>query len=187
MKKTCLWILIAAIGLTGCITNYQYRSDGVVSMSDGTNRGAVLYWHKDEGRLWYGKKYEQTDTSLTMRICESTPKIFALGNLSHVELQSKDGDIRIARINDRGEVEKIPKSERLRTGDSCGAILAGSTPVGTEGLAVGAKPTANILCINKKVPDRYPKVAAHSFGAVSRKESDAMGTAPDPCKVIARD
>lgn len=177
---TFVVLLFITVALGGCVTSYQYRAHGDVMMTDGETRQAVLYWHKDEGRRWYGKKYEQPDTSLTMRICEGMPKIFALNEDGHVELRSKSGDFRVARINAEGELEE-QDAERLGDGDNCGVIQVDGTAVGTDGLPQGTRPTVTILCRNDTRPDRYPAMSQYRFGAVARQVSEDDRSGPDPC------
>ena len=89
--KTFLLAAVLAL-LSGCVSLYQYSSEGEITTHNGEQRSAVLYWHKDEGRLWYGKKYEQLETDVTLRICNGVPKPFVLGDDGYVELLSKGGE-----------------------------------------------------------------------------------------------
>lgn len=181
-KRITFIILIAlAVLLSGCVSNYQYISRGEVTTTDGDTRKAVLYWHKDEGRLWYGRKYEQLDTSLTMRICEQLPKLFELGDEGHLVLRSKAGDERVAMLAENGELGVLMTEERLPDGGNCGTIQVGGTRVDTHRLQVGIRPTVTIYCRNAMRPDRYPKVAQYVFRTIRRNETDDERSAPDPC------
>jgi hypothetical protein len=183
MAKQFTFIVLAVLTLllSGCVTNYQYLTRGEVKLTDGDTRKAVLYWHKDEGRLWYGKKYEQLDTSLTMRICRQLPKLFDLGKAGYLVLHSKAGDVRVATVADNGELEPLATGQPLPDGDNCGVIQVGGVKVGTGGLRLGLQPTVTILCQNTMRPDRYPAVARYEFRAITRSETDAERSAPDPC------
>jgi len=179
--KTLL-LLAALTVLSGCVSLYQYQAEGKVATTDGEERKAVVFWHKDEGRLWYLKKYEQLDTDITLRICGGVPKPFVLGNSGYVELLSRSNDMRVASVNASGELVMQPP-ERLKDGKSCGLIMVGDDRVGTDGLPQNLRPEIVILCENQTRPDRYPAAKKYRFGAVSRAEID-KGTrpAPDPCQ-----
>ena len=111
--------LLTAAALAGCVTNYQYLSRGEIATAAGGPRSAVLYWQKDEGRLWYGKKYEQVDTSLTMRVCEEVPKPFSLGNGKHLVLFSRSGDRRVGEIADNGTVKRLAAPQPVGEDSDC--------------------------------------------------------------------
>ena len=177
-----LAIVTATVLLPACTASYQYRANGEIEAVDGGRRGAVLYWHKDEGRLWYGRKYEQVDTSLTMRICGQLPKIFALDEQGErVELLAKSGDLRVATITADGDLDMLDAIERGGPGMVCGLILLDGEPVVAAELAVGDRPVAAIVCRNPSRPDRYPVVATYPFAPVSRVRIDDERLAPDPC------
>jgi hypothetical protein len=182
MERTRMILaMLVALAVTGCVTNYQYRTYGNVTATDGEMHQAVIYWHKDEGRLWYGKKYEQLDTDATMRICGGTfPKIFALADDGTVELLSKSGDFLIARINDTGNLEPVPEV-LLQEGGRCGLILVKGKPAATNGLKTGVRPEVSILCKNATRPDRYPEVGKYQFDPVSRMETGEDRSGPDAC------
>lgn len=174
--------VLAAVALAGCVTNYQYLARGKVATADDGPRGAVLYWNKDEGRLWYGKKYEQTDTSLTMRVCREIPKKFDLGAEKHLVLFSRGGDRRAAEITSNGAVKRLANPQTVREDSTCGLVLLGGTPTDTVHLETGTRPVVAILCDNTARPDRYPPVGSYVFGVVSRSKTDKDRTAPDPCQ-----
>lgn len=173
--------LLTAAALAGCVTNYQYLSRGEIATAAGGPRSAVLYWQKDEGRLWYGKKYEQVDTSLTMRVCEEVPKPFSLGNGKHLVLFSRSGDRRVGEIADNGTVKRLAAPQPVGEDSDCGFILLDGAPTDTAHLATGTRPAVAIVCDNVRRPDRYPPIGIYAFGAVSRTETDKDRTAPDPC------
>lgn len=187
MRKNITFIVLLAVAVlaSGCVTNYQYASRGEVTMTDGATRNAVLYWSKDEGRLWYGKKYEQLDTSVNMRVCETVQsKAFSLGDEGYVTLPSRASDLRVAEVMEDGELTILAEEERLPDGETCGVILAGDTKVGTGGLPVGTRPTVTILCRSDMRPGRYPEVSKYEFSTVTRTETDEERKAPDPCVAI---
>lgn len=173
--------LLGAFALAGCVTNYQYFSRGEIATADDGRRGAVMYWHKDEGRLWYGKKYEQVDTSLTLRICQGVPKPFSLGNGDHLVLFSGSGDRRAAEVAADGTVKPLASPQPVAEDSACGYVLLDGSPTDTARLTTGSRPSVAIVCDNARRPDRYPPVGVYPFGAVSRSEADKDRTAPDPC------
>lgn len=181
-KWKTLLLLTTITVLSGCVSLYQYKAEGKVTTRDGEERKAVIYWHKDEGRLWYLKKYEQLETDITLRICQGIPKLFVLGQSGYVELLSKDNDMQVARINANGDLEK-QSAERLRQGEPCGLILVGDDRVDTDDLPENLRPDIVILCENQTRPDRYPQVAKYHFGIVNRAQIDKKSRpAPDPCQ-----
>jgi hypothetical protein len=181
-KWTTLLLFLAVSAVTGCASFYQYQAQGKVTYSSGEVRDAIVFWHEDEGRLWYLKKYQQMETNLTMRICNQQSKIFSSGRDGYLELQSKPNDMLIARVNDSGEIEPLWPGERLPSGEQCGVIQVDDKFVGTDGLRENQRPEIFIFCRNDSRPDRYPVVAKYSFNAVSRQEVDKESReGPDPC------
>lgn len=177
-----LLLLAASLVLSGCVSLYQYQAEGAVATEDGEQRKAVVYWHKDEGRLWYFRRYEQLESDITLRVCGATPKTFALSDNGYVELASKSNDARIASVNAAGELVMQPP-KRIRQGEPCGLILAAGHRVGTDGLSPDQRPESVFMCKNDSRPDRYPKVAGYRFGPVSRAKVDKdIRPAPDPCR-----
>lgn len=183
MKKIARFasIVLVAPVLAGCITSYQYHARGDIETTDGGERAAVFYWHKDEGRLWYGKRYEQWDTTATLRRCGATPLIFPLDEDDQVSLQSKSGDLRVARLDSAGRLVMIGEPQRLPDGENCGVILLKGKPANTMHLDEGTSPAASIFCQNDLRPDRYPATGQYALGPVVRKVADKERTAPDPC------
>lgn len=184
-NKFALLVLLAVVQLlSGCITNYQYQSRGEVTATDGDTHKAVLFWHRDEGRLWYGRDHEQPDTSLTMRICQVGVKIFELDKAGYLMLHSKAGDMRVAQVADNGTLVPLGSGQRLHEGDNCGVIQVGGAKVSTADLRIGMQPTVAILCENATRPDRYPAVAGYQFRAITRSKTDEARSAPDPCVAL---
>lgn len=180
--KTML-LLIAVYAVSGCVSLYQYSAEGQVTTADGDNIDAVVYWHKDEGRLWYGAKYEQLETDVTLRICQVVPKNFVLAESGHVVMRSKSNDMQVASVGAGGNLVMLNPPRRLRPGEPCGLILADGNPVGTDGLTLDLAPEIAILCKNDTRPGRYPAAAKYRFGAISRTEIDEeTRPAPDPCR-----
>lgn len=173
--------VLAAVALAGCVTNYQYLARGEVATADDGPRSAVIYWNKDEGRLWYGKKYQQVDTGLTLRICQELPKPFALGNGKHLVLFSRSGDRRTAAVSTDGSVKPLTAPQPVGADSACGLILLNGAPTDTAHLTTGTRPVIAILCDNVARPDRYPPARGYAFGVVSRAKTDKNRTAPDPC------
>ena len=180
-KLLLLFISVSLLG--GCVSLYQYQAEGQITTSGGERLDAVIFWHKDEGRLWYGKQYEQLETDVTLRICQVLPKNFVLAEAGHVVIQSSPNDLRMAAVGADGNLVMLNPPERLPQGEPCALILADGDPVGTDGLSENLAPEIAILCKNDTRPDRYPAVAKYRFGAISRAEIDPdTRPAPDPCR-----
>lgn len=173
-------LLVTAALLSSCIPNYQYRAAGTVAFAGGVSRDAVLYWHRDEGRLWYGAKYEQADSELSMLVCQVPPKKFSLGADGSLELPGKAGDVRVATLDAAGKVAPVTP-EPVSDGGRCGAIALDGAPTRTDRLREGTRPVVAILCENATRPDRYPVAGQYAFGPVSRQKSAKDQAAPDPC------
>lgn len=183
-KRLFLYFFILSLQLAGCTSFYQYRSSGDVISVNGIQHKAVLYWYGEEGRLWYGKEYAQIDTSLNMRICQVGVKPFVLSDTSRLELQAKNGDVRIKDINDQGVLQEVNPPYRVKTGDYCGLILLDGQVVTTEQLRVTLSPSVAILCQSQRNPDRYPSAKIYQFGSISRFEASRKDRAPpDPCLI----
>ena len=178
MYRTLL-ALIAFTVLTGCVTNYQYRSQGQISYENGHSLDAVIFWHKDEGRLWYLKKYEQWDSDVVMRICGKGVIKFELTD-DIVQIPSGRNDYLVARLDDSGAIQP-QESKQLVEGSSCGVIQVNGESVGTDGLPVNVRPEIVILCRNERNSTRYPLVTKYPFDVVSRRESSPEREAPKPC------
>lgn len=181
--KLIFLFLLLSVQLAGCTTFYQYRSEGEVAAQNGSKQKAVLYWYGEEGRLWYGKKYAQVDSGLTLRICKVGAKAFDLSNkTSRLELPAKANDLRVVDVDGQGALQPVRPPIRLVTGDYCGIVLLNGHAVTTRQLKVMLHPSIAILCKSQKNPDRYPQPNIYAFGAISHSEtSKATRTAPDPC------
>lgn len=182
--KTARYVVVSlatAVAVAGCATNYQYLARGEVATAGGGPRSAVLYWHKDEGRVWYGRKYEQVDTSVTLRVCREVPKPFSLGAGKHLVLFSRSGDRRTAEVAADGTVKPLANPQPLGDDGDCGFILLDGSFTDATRLATGTRPAIAIVCSNAARPDRYPPTGVYPFEAVSRSETDKERTAPDPC------
>lgn len=175
-----LVLVVTAALLSSCIANYQYAAPGKLAFAGGVSRDAVLYWHKDEGRLWYGAKYEQVDSGLSLRVCQLVPKEFSLGSDGALELPGRAGDVRVATLDAAGKV--VPATpEPVADGGRCGAIALDGAPTRTDRLREGTQPVVAILCENATRPDRYPVAGQYAFGPVSRQKSGKEPAGPDPC------
>ena len=177
----CVVVLLSTVALAGCVTNYQYLAHGQVAVAGNSSQSAVIYWNKDEGRLWYGAQHEQASTDVTLRICSGVPKPFHLGPSKHLVLEGRPGDRRAAELA-QGTVVPLSKPEPVGKEDECGLVLLDGSPTDTARLIVGTRPAIAILCDNAARPDRYPLIGIYPFGVVSRSESDKKRTGPDPCR-----
>lgn len=182
-KLVKLLLFVAVSFLSGCLNLYQYQAQGRVTLSNGENRNAVIFWHKDEGRHWYLKKYEQLETTVKLRICNELPKQMPLAESGYVEWVSKANDILIAGISDRGEIENLEQEKHLRAGERCAVIQVDDKLVSTNGLAENVFPELLVLCRNDTRPERFPQIDKYPFEAVSRQKIDKeKREAPDPCR-----
>ena len=173
--KTVLSICLLSLLIGGCVGHYRYESNGSVSNSIGGTSNAILYWYGDDGRLWYGKRYQAVDSGLEMIVCDSTSKKFEANEGEDVALQlpSKSGDQQIARFDSRGgRLITLPEPKSLPPGSSCGQIFNDGRAASTDDLAVGVKPEVIILCENQRRPDRYPSVGRYDFSAVTQTKVD---------------
>lgn len=189
-RKSAFAVVMAALLLAGCITHYRYLSLGEIAAADGTERRAVIYWGKDEGHLWYGRPYEQTDSTIVMRICnrpdhslEFFPLEFVTAGRDHVELHARSGDERIALADPRGELLMLTEEQYqvLRPPDYCGFIFADESAAGVADLEQGVRPRVLLLCRNETSPGRYPIAGEYVFSEVSREKAGGELTPPDAC------
>ena len=181
MKVIRLAALVLPVVLAGCMHNYQYMARGKLTYAGATPKGAVLYWHKDEGRLWYGRRIDQVDSGLTLRICQQPGKAFRLEN-SRLILDAKGGDRLVAAVSGDGAVSRIPAPRPAGIDGVCGLILLDGVPTLTSNMHTGTRPEVAILCDNVARPDRYPEARAYAFGAISREPTPRDRSAPDPCE-----
>jgi len=175
-----LLIIVPAIALSGCATNYRYEARGELPGTDGEPRNAVLYWFKDEGRLWYGSRYEQVDSDAILRVCNDLPRPFSPDDDGWLALEGKSGDLLAARILPEGGIE--PLAEPLQELAACGRVQVNGQPAGTVNMAVGIQPVVSILCRNPARPGRYPEIGSYRFSMVSRVVTDDKRTGAEPCE-----
>ena len=170
--RTTLLVCVLSLLISGCIGHYRFESRGSVTSSSGESTNALLYWYGDDGRLWYGKRYQALDSGLELNICGATSKQFTLPEEANTGLQlpSRSGDRQMAQVNSDGKVGKLPEPKRLPPGSSCGQISIAGKPALTEDLSVGAKPEVIILCENERTPDRYPATGLYEFTSVTKTE-----------------
>ena len=171
MKTLVLGCVIVLLG-SGCVGHYRFESRGEVKTSSNEPNQAVLYWFGDDGRLWYGKRYQAPDSDLTMMVCRATPKDFAPAPDTNegLQLSAEGGEHQIAKIDSNGMVVNVSEPKMLRTGSSCGQISLAGKAVSTEDLTVGKKPEVIILCENQENPDGYPAVGRYKFQAITKTE-----------------
>ena len=166
-------ILIATVLIVSCISQYRYESHGSVELSTGQTAEAVLYWFGDEGRLWYGKKYQKTDSDLEMRICGVTPKSFVPDEQTQaLQLLSKSGDMMVVSIDEQGKLSNLEAPVRVPADSPCGKILLSGSGAKITDLAEGANPAVIFLCKSTKNPDRYPNASIYQFQAVTKTKND---------------
>ncbi len=172
--KTVLLLCVISLLMGGCIGHYRYESKGSMTKSSSGTSQALLYWYGDDGRLWYGRRYQAVDSGLEMKVCQGTPKQFVpMGNQNvTLHLPSRSRDHRVAEVDSSGTVVKLPEPEILKAGSSCGQISIGGQAASTEELTVGVKPEVIILCESQRNPDRYPAVGRYEFQAVTMTKVD---------------
>lgn len=175
---TALSYLIIVFSLSGCVSNYEYLTVGQVMTVDEEERKALLYWRKDEGRLWYGKKYEQLDQTPVMRVCGESTYPFAVTDDGIMQIDSGANDYRFATTDKRGDIILLQEPQRLRDGSQCGVVLLEGEVVGTESLRENALPRVAFICKNPIRPNRYPAVGSYLFSPVVREKTDISRAAP---------
>ena len=183
--KTVLLLCVMSLLMGGCIGHYRYESKGSVTKSSTGTSQALLYWYGDDGRLWYGRRYQAVDSGVEMKVCKGTPKPFVpLGNENvTLHLPSKPRDHRVAEVDSSGKVGKLPEPEILKAGNSCGQISIGGQAASTEDLTVGEKPEVIILCESQRNPDRYPVVGRYEFKAITMTKVDGNESPGSVCPV----
>ena len=159
---------------SGCIGHYRYESQGNVLIASGQQTEALLYWYGDEGRLWYGPRYKQTDTDIDMIVCDMTPKSFEPAGADNDELQllSRSGDSQVVAVNNSGEIVPLSEPKRLSVGSECGRLSVSQATVSTNDLHSGTEPNVIILCFNAQRPDRYPEAGRYEFRPIARIKVD---------------
>lgn len=166
-------ITVLAVLASACVGHYRYESRGsVVTAPSGAPSEALLYWYGDEGRLWYGKAYKQTDSGVVLRVCGTTPKSFVPAGEGDegLQLPSRSGDRQVARVDGSGEVIPLNEPKPLRPNSSCGRIAVAGAGVLADDLVDGVEPQVIILCDNQRTPGRYPEPRRYLFEAVTKIE-----------------
>jgi hypothetical protein len=182
--KLIYFVLLLFVQLSGCTTYYQYRSNGELPAQNGLEHKAVLYWYGEEGRLWYGKEYGQTDSGLNLRICQIGVKPFDLSDTARLELPARANDMRVVDVDAQGALQPVIPSLRLKAGDYCGMILLDGKSVTTDQLKASLQPMVAILCESTRAPDRYPPPQIYPFGVITRSEVQKDNRSPpDPCLI----
>ena len=182
MKLKALVALLLLPGLTGCVSSYLFESRGTVTAADGEPTPALLYWRGDDGRLWYGKRYRQIDTGVTMLVCGKPPRTFdAEGMESELYLGSRSGDLRVAEINESGQFVAVSPPEPVRPDTVCGRVMLADQPAASDALRAGTEPAVLIVCRNTARPDRYPTPGAYPFRPVSRTRAKGDIEPSDVC------
>lgn len=176
MTRTNSFIVsvILSIAITGCVTNYQYISPGTIKSIDNAETSAVLFWRMDSGRLWYGKKYTQWNSDVTLRVCGQIPRQFSLNQNRQLVLEAESGDI-------VSEVQDAVHAIAGNTMKVCGHLQLNDSLTQPSEPTVGSKPTVAIFCKNTKSPYKYPLVGAYQFNGISRAKIKTESAAPDPC------
>ena len=181
--RSGLFVALLSLSISACVGHFRYESRGTVVLTSSEQPSeALLYWYGDEGRLWYGKRYKQSDSGIEMRVCGATPKSFVPSGEGDAELQllSRSGDRQVVEVDSTGDVVALREPKRLPPNSTCGRIAASGAEALTEYLAAGVEPQVFILCDNQQRPDRYPKPRRYLFEAVTKTE--VVGNAePEGC------
>ena len=181
MKPNLFVCLIIAMALGGCLSHYQYRSYGELPYPNGENRSAVLFWSRDEGRLWFGNGSDGSDLQVNLRVCEKIPKTFHTTNQGHLELPSKAQDKQVAQVSEQGNFVELGDTVTLPANKTCGFILVEDNRAGIDDLSIGVSPEVNIICTSIVRPDRYPVAGEYPFQAITRVKVDKGRVGPPSC------
>jgi hypothetical protein len=177
-------LTLVALSLAGCATNYRYESRGKVVDGDGESRGALLYYHENDSRLWYGKKYQARESGVDLKVCKATDKSFEpvsdTTDLS-VALKSRGGDLRVGTLSTEGTIDPVDPPERLHPNAICARILIDGQPADMEALDEGTTPEVVILCNNPRRPSRYPQPEIYRFDPFSRAKVEGEREPTGPC------
>jgi len=182
MKVKFVGTVVVLVALaSGCVGHYRYESRGIVFVAENQQANAVMYWFGDDGRMWYGSRYRQTDTDIEMNVCGMTSKSFepAGEEQSSLQLLSRSGDQQVAAPDDAGNVIRLPEPKPLRPGSECGRVAVGQAKALTDDLQPGVEPDVIILCENVQKSERYPDARLYEFQAVVRvkvKENEPPAT-----------
>ncbi len=153
----------------GCVGHYLYQSEGTVESAGGDAQAALLYWYGDDGRLWYGKRYTQIDSTISMIVCGSTPKQFDGGGADDpVMIKSRPGDRQVIETGEDGGLVPVLEPQPLPPGSNCGEIAESGVGQPSSALEPGMSPVVNVLCDNPSRPQRYPAAGTYRFDAISR-------------------
>ena len=163
---------------SGCVGHYLYESHGTISMTPDGQSDAALYWYADEGRLWYGRRYKESDSDIDLIVCNVPPKTFVPAGHGQTELQllSRSGDRQIAAL-ENGDVVLLPSPVPVGIERKCGRLLVAGDDVITSGLLPGMEPEVIILCTNMLNPDRYPEARRYDFQPVIKTKVEGR---PEP-------
>ena len=181
--RSRLFIALLSLSISACVGHFRYESRGTVVLASSEQPSeALLYWYGDDGRLWYGKRYKQSDSDIVMRVCGTTPKSFVPSGEGDAELQllSRSGDRQVAKVDSTGDVVALNAPKRLPPNSTCGGIAVSGAKALTEDLTAGVEPQLFILCDNQQRPDRYPKPRRYLFKEVT-KTKVAGNEAPEGC------
>ncbi|GGX89233.1 hypothetical protein GCM10007160_15740 [Litchfieldella qijiaojingensis] len=180
MIRTMLVVLGLTLGLSGCVTNYEYRAWGETRAANDEPVPSVIYWKQDEG--WWWGRYSRTDTSPTLRSCQRIPKPLSLADDGVIEMTSRAGDLLVATLGRDGTLEPLESARVQPDGERCGLLMRDGKPASLEDLGTrDFRPQLGVLCENPSRPDRYPRVAVHAFEPPVRHKSSELAGAPDPC------
>lgn len=176
-------LALTIASLSGCISHYRYESRGIVKNAAGGERGALLYYAEDAGRLWYGRKYRARDSDVDLKICQATDKSFVPASESDLSLalMSQGGDEEVAALSEEGAIAPVDPPRRLHAGEFCGIVLVDGSPASIEELDEGAEPTVAILCKNSRRPNRYPEAALYPFDPLTREKVKSDREPSSPC------
>jgi hypothetical protein len=166
-RFTFLAIFIASSA--GCVGHFLYESPGSVLTSAGQQTNALLYWYGDDGRLWYGRRYRQIDSGVSMIVCGTPAKSFDGGDEEEpLMIKSRPGDRLVRREDDDGGLVPIADPPVLSPGSGCGQISLSGAGVPSKKLIQGSTPDVSVLCDNPQRPDRYPAAGIYRFESINR-------------------
>jgi hypothetical protein len=178
MKLRTVAVVVAATCLSACISHYRYESQGTVKLRDREHK-AFLYWHRDEGGLWYREDQPQTDSGIEFIVCGQTPKTFAGGEADEpLILRSRFGDKQVYNYVG-SELIRLPAPVELPEGGNCGTVAVDGVPVPSAKLGDGDEPAVILLCDN---PRRYPRAEIYTFGEISRTRVEKDRDPPNYCQ-----
>lgn len=182
--KNTIGIVFITLLLSGCLKHYVYETRSSLPYADESEYAAVIYWGKDEGRLWYGKKVDRlVDSDIEIRICQkiATLTYLPVGDNHVLTLRAAPSDHVAAVDEGIGEIVQLETSRAASRDEVCGRIIVDNRYATIHDLNAGAEPLVTILCENPARPDRYPAVGVYRFETVSRTEGKGQD-APSPCR-----